>query len=66
MSMMANGAETTFKHTYTVSEIAEILNISKRVAYSLTKEGHFKVIRIGGAIRIPAKPFESWLNGIND
>lgn len=66
MPTMANGVEMTSKHTYTVAEIAEILNISKRVAYSLTKEGHFKVIRIGGAIRIPAKPFESWLNGINN
>jgi len=66
MTPMANGAEMASKQTYTVSEIAKILNVSKRIAYALVKEGHFKTIRIGGAIRIPAKPFESWLNEIND
>lgn len=45
---------------YTVEEIAAILNIGRTTAYLLIKEGHFKVIRIGNAIRIPKKSFDEW------
>lgn len=36
--------------TYTVEDIAKILNIGRSAAYNLTKEGHFKIVRIGNAI----------------
>ena len=45
---------------YTVEEIAAILNIGRTTAYLLIKEGHFKVIRIENAIRIPRKLFDEW------
>ena len=40
------------KRVYTVEEIASILNIGRTSAYLLVKEDHFKIVRIGNAIRI--------------
>ena len=41
--------------TYTVEDIAAMLNIGRTSAYTLVKEGHFKTVRIGTAIRISKK-----------
>lgn len=49
---------------YTVDEIAAILNIGRTTAYLLVKEGHFKTVRIGNAIRISKKSFDEWLDSI--
>lgn len=49
---------------YTVEEIAAILNIGRTTAYHLIKEGPFKIIRIGNAIRIPRKSFDEWLDSL--
>ena len=54
------GAET--KRTYTVEEIAKLLSIGKTTAYALVKEGHFKIVRIGSAIRISRQSFDEWLD----
>lgn len=51
--------------TYTVDDIAKMLNIGRTTAYNLTKERHFKVIRIGNAIRISKKSFDEWLDDIS-
>lgn len=51
--------------TYTVEDIAKMLNIGRSAAYNLTKEGHFKIVRIGNAIRISKKPFDEWLDNIS-
>lgn len=51
--------------TYTVDDIAKMLNIGRTSAYNLTKEGHFKIIRVGNAIRISKKSFDEWLDDIN-
>lgn len=53
-------AET--KRTYTVEEIAKLLSIGKTTAYALVKEGHFKTVRIGSAIRISKQSFDEWLD----
>lgn len=50
------------QRTYRVEEIAEILNIGRTSAYTLVKEGHFKVVRIGHAIRVSKKSFDEWLD----
>ena len=50
--------------TYTVEDIAKMLNIGRSAAYNLTKEGHFKIVRIGNAIRISKKSFDEWLDNI--
>lgn len=51
------------KRTYTVDEIQDILNISRTSAYNLTKTGQFRVVKVGGHIRIPCKSFDEWLDG---
>lgn len=50
------------KRTYTVLEIAKILNIGKNKAYTLIKDANFKVVRIGNSIRISKKSFDDWLD----
>ena len=52
------------KRTYTVEEIAAIIGIGRTSAYQLVKEGHFKMIRIGSAIRISKKSFDDWLDSL--
>lgn len=54
----------TEKRTYTVYEIAAILNIGRTSAYQLVKERHFKVIYIGNTIRISKKSFDEWLESL--
>lgn len=51
--------------TYTVSDIAKMLNISRTSAYALVKENYFKIIRIGNAIRISKKSFHEWLDSLD-
>ena len=48
--------------TYKVEDIAAMLNIGRTSAYNLVKEGHFKTVRIGNAIRISKKSFDEWLD----
>lgn len=50
------------KTVYTVNEITELLNISKRTAYKLIETNEFKCVRIGRAIRVSKKSFDEWLN----
>ena len=48
--------------TYRVDDIAQILGVARSSAYNLIKEGHFKTVRIGTAIRISRKSFDEWLD----
>ena len=51
--------------TYRVEDVASILGISRKSAYNLTREGYFRVVRIGSTIRISKKSlksFDDWLN----
>ena len=50
------------KRTYTVLEVAEILNIGKNKAYTLIKNANFKVVRIGNSIRVSKNSFDEWLD----
>ena len=50
------------KRTYKVEDIAAMLNIGRTSAYNLIKEGHFKTVRVGNAIRVSKKPFDKWLD----
>lgn len=52
------------KRTYTVSEIATQLGVSKKVAYSLVKSGQFSYVRVGKVIRVSKSSFDKWLNQI--
>ena len=54
--------ETT-KLVYTVNDIARMLAISLRSAYNLCNSTtEFRVLRVGGSIRIPKDSFDAWLN----
>lgn len=50
------------KRTYTVEEIAKILDIGRTSAYNLVKQGKFYYVKIGTSIRISKKSFDSWLD----
>lgn len=50
------------KRTYSVTEIQEILGISRRMAYLLCNSGVFKTIKIGRVMRISKASFDSWLD----
>ena len=52
------------KKTYSVLEIAEILQISKSKAYELCRQPDFKVVRLGRTIRISKASFDNWLNNL--
>ena len=64
MSQTWNGTkkEPPERRTYTVEDIAHILGIGRTSAYLLVKEEHFKIVRIGNAIRISKKSFDEWLD----
>jgi excisionase family DNA binding protein len=48
--------------TYEVSEIAEMLSISKRTAYDFCKKTtDFKVVRVGRCVRVHKESFDTWL-----
>ena len=52
----------TGKRTYTVGEIAEILDIGRTSAYKLIRSGLFQTVRIGSAICISKASFDDWLD----
>ena len=53
--------ETT-KLVYTVNDIARMLAISLRSAYNLCNSTtEFRVLRVGGSIRVPKDRFDAWL-----
>ena len=54
------------KLTYTVSEMAKVLNIGKNKAYELVKTEGFPVIYIGSSIRIPIEALKKRLNDGKD
>ena len=67
MSQTWNGAKkgSPERRTYTVEEIAQILGIGRTSAYLLVQEGHFKIVRIGNAIRISKRSFDEWLDSLD-
>lgn len=64
----SNEKQATQSRTYTVSDIATILSVSRTTAYKLANSGLFKTIRIGNMIRISRKSFQDWLKvkGLDD
>lgn len=52
----------TGKRTYTVGEIARILDIGRTSAYKLIRSGQFQTVRIGSTIRISKASFDDWLD----
>lgn len=52
------------KKTYSVQEIADILQISKTKAYDLCKNPEFRIIRLERTIRVSKASFDEWLNNL--
>ena len=65
--MTGSGADMSVlpeKRVYTVSEVMEILQISKPTALKLLREEHFSAFQLGlnRAWRISKKSFDAWLD----
>lgn len=49
--------------TYTVEEVARLLNISRGAAYQHVRDGLIPAERLGRSWRIPRTRFHAWLDG---
>lgn len=50
--------------TYTVMEVARLLNLSRGLTYQYLREGLIPATRIGRRWLIPRKRFHEWLDGL--
>jgi len=66
--MENNSYSDSVQNTYTAEQIAKILGVSIRKAYSLCETtNEFKVIRLGKrCLRIHRESFDKWFNGQSD
>lgn len=62
---MENNPNIIEKRTYRVEEIAKMLDIGRTSAYNLVKEGHFKAVRVGSAIRVSKRSFDDCLDKLD-
>lgn len=53
------------KRTYSVQEIADILQISRSMAYNLCRQSLFKTVKVGKYVRISKPSFDDWLDNRN-
>ena len=60
--MNINTQANSEKRTYSVQEIAEILQISRSMAYNLCKQSLFKTVKIGKYVRVSKPSFDDWLD----
>ena len=50
------------KRTYSVQEIADILQISRSMSYNLCKQPLFKTVKVGKYVRVSKPSFDEWLD----
>lgn len=60
--MNINTGANSEKRTYSVQEIAEILQISRSMAYNLCKQSLFKTVKVGKYVRVSKPSFDDWLD----
>lgn len=60
--MNINTQVNSEKRTYSVQEIAEILQISRSMAYNLCKQSLFKTVKVGKYVRVSKPSFDDWLD----
>ena len=53
------------KRTYSVAEVADILQIGINQAYKLCRESVFRTVRIGNSVRVSKVSFDRWLDDMN-
>lgn len=56
------GQANSEKRTYSVQEVAEILQISRSMAYNLCRQSLFKIVKVGKYIRVSKPSFDEWLD----
>jgi excisionase family DNA binding protein len=52
---------TTERLALTIEEAAELLSISRSLAYRWAKDGTLPTIRVGNAVRVPRRALEAWI-----
>ena len=62
MSGQCSTTKVAEKRTYTVEEVAGILDIGRTTAYKLIHSGLFTFVKIGSAIRVSKASFDEWLD----
>lgn len=60
---MAKTTQMTEKRCYSVSDLQEMLEISKPAVYELIKRKEFHWVMIGGRYKISKRSFDEWLDG---
>ena len=60
--MNLNTQANSEKRTYSDQEIAEILQISRSMAYNLCKQSLFKTVKVGKYVRVSKPSFDDWLD----
>jgi excisionase family DNA binding protein len=61
---MATKAEYDSRPVYTVAEVAQLLTLSRGVAYALVRDGTIPAHRLGSRWVIPKAKFHAWLNSL--
>ena len=60
--MNLNTQANSEKRTYSVQEIADILQISRSMVYNLCKQPLFKTVKVGKYVRVSKPSFDEWLD----
>jgi excisionase family DNA binding protein len=61
-SESASSSEDSLKQVFTVSEAADVLGISRTLAYDLVAKGQLPAIRLGRRIVVPAQALGALLS----
>ena len=56
--LLWKGVKEMEKSAYNMKEVAEVLGISKSLAYEMAKKGELPIIRMGNRILVPIKRLE--------
>ena len=51
---------TVEQYFYRIAQTAEILGLSRTMAYDLVRRGEIRSVRIAGALRVPANAIEDY------
>ena len=53
----------TLKYVYTVTEVADILQVSTKTVYKMIQSGEIPALRVRGQIRITHTALQNYLDG---
>ena len=56
--LLWKGVKEMEKLAYNMKEVAEVLGVSKSLAYEMAKKGELPIIRMGNRILVPIKRLE--------